>query len=135
MKKKEKKKLSLPTVKKYILNGNVSSDALYRKGFLNQKIEGSNSYRLFIYHLLTDDILLGLEIILDGETYLFEDAENVYIIDSNTCELYYPFYMSNEYSLKLEQVINSYNLFMDSLVEDKILIAEKQKVLKTHNLY
>lgn len=132
-KEKQIKAPSLPDIKKYVLNGNVELETLYGAGFIKKQIENYNLFRLSLLQFLTNNILLRMDIIVDGETYLFDDSENIYIYDNNIGDLYHPFYMCNEYSTELAEIINKYNSFMDNLVENNILIKEKHKTLTMEN--
>ena len=141
----------IKTVKRYILNDDVTKEKIEAFGFREGGfIKSLPRPKYFFNGHLHGDIEIHIEIVenTDG-TFFFDDYYCVYVIDDEFCQPYYPFYAAgkdlddnidpcNTYYAEgkhlnfLNTVITRYNELMDALVEKGILQEkplEKTKVL------
>ena len=127
----EKKRIkyrNLPEINKYILNERININTLLKDGFKIVEKE-DNSRKLVFQRRLTGKIDVLINIIIDDNSLLFDESENIYIIDRESRQLYYPFYTCQIGFPLLNEVIIKYNEFMDSLIEEGILVKQSNKVL------
>ena len=116
-----------PEIKKYILNDNLTINILkknnFKEGGFIKKIPFPKYY---YYKKLIDDIELHIEISVNNdEIFIFNDFDNIIVLDDSFCQPYTPFYESKKGFPFLNKVIIEYNNAMDELVEKGIL-KEKQ---------
>ena len=115
---------NLPEIKKYVLSEPANINDFLTAGFTLRKLsEGSE--KLVLNKFLTNKILLSIDIILDNQELLFDDAESIYVMDIVNHQFYYPFYTCQTGFGELNEVIRNYNKFMDRLVEQGIFSIQK----------
>lgn len=110
----------------YKLNPNISIERLEELGFKNGGwMPNIENPKMMFMGLLTNDIELYIEI--NTNTFNFDDHENIFILDNNFGQPYYPFYNENDDSNYVRCVRDSYNRIMDSLEKNGLFEKVKTK--------
>ena len=108
--------------KRFILNDNFDIEKLENYGFKSGGwLIKTNLPKYYINGVLLNDIEIHLEIVLKDNKLLFDDQNNVLVIDDNFGQPYTPFYESMYGFVFLNEVIDKYNEFMNNLVNKGIL--------------
>ena len=114
-------------IKRYTLNDNISINKLKKNGFKEGGfIKEIPIPKYFYNEFLVYDIELHIEIAINSDgTFTFDDYNNIYVIDDNFGQPYYPFYSDNHEFEVLNKVITRYNQVMDKFVEKGILKSKE----------
>lgn len=117
----------------YKLNPNISIERLEELGFKHGGwMPNIENPKMMFLSLLTSDIELYIEI--NTNTFDFDEDENIFILDNNFGQPYYPFHNENDYSDYVRYVRECYNRIMDSLANqglfEKAKKKEKRKIKK-----
>lgn len=121
----------LDTIKRYELNDYIDLDSLKEYGFKEGGFIYKDSKKVFLSHMLKDDISIHMEIKVNEDGSLeFDDFDSIYVLDEEFLQPYMPFYQDKTFGF-LKAVIHSYNCFMDTLVEAGILKEKELEKVKT----
>lgn len=113
----------------YKLNPNISIERLEELGFKSGGwMPNIESPKMMFMGLLTSDIELYIEI--NTNTFEFDEYENIFILDNNFGQPYYPFYKENDDSNYVRSARDSYNRIMDSLANNGLFIKTKGRAKK-----
>lgn len=124
-------------VKRYELNSDVSLDKLKKIGFKKGGILGDVSTENYCYiKYLIDDINLLVEVEkTDDNTIMFNDEDDVLILDEDFGQPFGPFYNEESDNPFINDVIRRYNKEMDKLVDKGMLHEKKVKKQETQKVY
>ena len=113
----------------YRLNPNISIERLEELGFKSGGwMPNIESPKMMFMGLLTSDIELYIEI--NTNTFEFDEYENIFILDNNFGQPYYPFYNENDDSNYVRSARDSYNRIMDSLTNDGLFEKARGRAKK-----
>lgn len=111
----------------YILNENITYNLLINSGFIEIKTDSVDLKKFVLIKPLVLDIELHIEIFKDHNEFIFDDNNNIHVIDGAFGRHYIPFYDSEKGFDFLNKVINEYNNFMDNNIN--IFSKKTNKVL------
>lgn len=123
--------------KRYELNSEVSIEKLKEVGFKKGGILGDISTENYCYikYLIEEiDLLVEVEKTEDN-TIIFNDEDNVLVIDEDFGQPYGSFYNEEKDTPFINEVIKRYNKEMDKLVDKGILKEKKVKEKETPKAY
>ena len=117
-------------IKRYILNDNLNENDLKKNGFRLSKYGMTSRTKFPRYYFISslgNEIELVIEILIseDGKL-MFDDFDNVLVLDDDFCQPYMPFYNESSFPF-VNQVVKKYNQVMDDLVSCGIL-KEKELI-------
>ena len=114
-------------IKGYTLSDNMTINKLKKNGFKEDDFINKIPTPKYYYNeFLVYDIELHIEIAVNSDgTFNFDDIDNIYVIDDNFGQPYYPFYSDNHEFGFLNKVIFRYNQVMDKFVEKGILKSKE----------
>ena len=112
------------SINKYDICLGITIDKLREVGFRDGGyISNIKDPKLPLYVNLYKNIDLDIELSIDDKYGLadFDENFNVFVIDNTCFHIYTPFYDNVDPPIELDNIITSYNSYMDKLVEDGIL--------------
>ena len=108
--------------KRFVLNHNITIDKLEEVGFKKGGwINGVDTPKYYINGNLLNNFDIHLEITTLDDEMVFDDSNNVYVIDEDFGQPYTPFYECEVGFKVLNMVIDKYNEFMSNLVNEGVL--------------
>lgn len=115
-------------IKRYELNNNITKEYFLSNGF-----KQINENKITMFKKLYKEIDLYIEIRLLNDKLIFDDYDDVSVIDDVFCQYYASFYegVNNDF---VNKVVDRYNEEMDELASIGILVKIPEKeLIKTKN--